>query len=153
MSLSMFLVPIAIGAASTAVSYALKEKVDEGVLYRIDTNMKDETILEEALKSFGCQIDLNEERFHSSLGDIQMAFQQQEDGTLSGYFNESVSTEEAEEFLKDIQKEYTRIVQKNTYEKLLARAKDEGLILEQENKNDDDSIVLTFQVKEKLYNE
>lgn len=144
----MFLVPIAIGAASTVVSYAIQEKVDEGILYRMDTNMKDEAILAEALNHFGCKVDLNEETFKSSLGNIQMAFQQQEDGTFSGYFNEQVSTDEAEEFLKDVQKEYTRIVQKNTYETLLTRAKEQGLRLEQEQKNDDETIVLTFQVKE-----
>lgn len=148
MSLSMFLVPIAIGAASTVVSYAIQEKVDEGILYRMDTNMKDEAILAEALNHFGCNVDLNEETFKSSLGNIQMAFQQQEDGTFSGYFNEQVSTDEAEEFLKDVQKEYTRIVQKSTYETLLTRAKEQGLRLEQEQKNDDETIVLTFQVKE-----
>ncbi|WP_102026762.1 hypothetical protein [Salirhabdus sp. Marseille-P4669] len=149
MSLSVFLVPLAIGAVSSAVSFALEEKVEEGVLYRIDTNIKDENILEEALKNFGCNVDLNNETFHSTLGQIEIAFQQQENGTISGYFNESVSKEEAEEFLQDIQKEYTRIVQQQTYEKLLVRAKQEGLLLETENKQDDNTIVLTFQVKEK----
>ncbi|AST90918.1 MULTISPECIES: hypothetical protein [Sutcliffiella] len=153
MSLSVVLVPLALGAASSAVSFALREKVEEGVLYKIETNMKDEILLEESLKSFGCNVDLNEESFHSSIGDIQMAFQQQENGTFSGIFNESVSTEEAQEFLQDVQKEYVRLVQNRTYEKLIARARQEGLILEHENTTDDNTIQLTFQVKEKLYNE
>ncbi|MBC5635672.1 hypothetical protein H8S33_02420 [Ornithinibacillus sp. BX22] len=150
MSLSVVLVPLALAAANSAVSFAIKDKVEEGVLYRIETNMKDESILAEALKGFGCQVELNEQTFHSTIGEIQMAFQQQEDGTFSGIFNESVSTDEATEFLQDVQKEYIRIVQKQTYEKLMARAKAEGLVLEQESTNEDDSIVLTFQVKESL---
>lgn len=152
MSLSIFLVPIAIGASSV-ISYALQEKVEEGTFYRIQTKMKDETILEEALENYGCQVTLNENSFHSSLGTIQIAFQEQENGTLSAVFSEDVVATDAEEFIANIYNEYTRIVQQKTYEKLLNRAKAEGLQLESESRNDDETIVLTFQVEERLYDE
>lgn len=147
MSLSLTLIPLAIGTAS-AISFALQEKIEEGTFYRIDTNMKDENLLKEALENYGCDVSLNEEKFHSSLGELQLAFQQQENGTFSAYFQEDVAVKDAEEFLFGIQSEYTRLVQKGTYEKLLARAKAEGLKLEAENRQEDDTIVLTFQVEE-----
>lgn len=148
MSLSAVLVSAAIAVSSSAVSYALQEKLEEGTFYRIDTNMKDESILERALKNYGCDVMLDNESFQSSLGDVQLAFQKQEDGTLSSIFSENVSTDDATEFLKEIQKEYTHIVQKDTYEKLMQRAEQEGLQLETETTNEDETIVLTFQVKE-----
>jgi len=148
MSLSAVLVSAAISVSSSAISYALQEELEEGTFYRIDTNMKDEEILERALKNYGCDVVLDEETFQSSLGNVQLAFQKQEDGTLSSIFNESVPVEDATEFLEGIQKEYTRIVQKQTYQKLLQRAEQEGLQLETETKNEDETIVLTFQVKE-----
>lgn len=151
MSLSVLLIPAAIGIASAVSSTFIQEKLTEGTFYRIDTNMKDEIILEEALKNYGCDVLLNEENFQSSLGELQIAFQIQEDETISAIISEDVKLEDAQEFLTEVHSEYTRIVQRQTYEKLLIRAKEEGLILESENHAEDDSIVLTFQVKEKQY--
>lgn len=150
MSLSIFLVPAALAITTAVSASVMEEKVTEGTFYRIDTNMKDEKILEEALHNYGCNVLLNEKNFQSSIGELQMAFQEQEDGTISAIIREDIELEDAEEFLNDIHREYTRIVQNRTYEKLLARAKEEGLILESENKGDDNSIVLTFQVKESV---
>lgn len=149
MSLSLTLIPLAIGASS-AIAFALKDKVEEGEFYLVDTNMKDEETLEVALKNYGCNVTLDQESFQSSIGDIQLAFQQQENGTFSAVFSNSVETGDAEEFIGGIQKEYTRLVQKQTYEKLMERAKAEGLVLEAENTNEDGTIVMTFQVKENL---
>lgn len=147
MSLSLGLIPLAFGV-TTAISYALEEKVEGGTFYRIDTNMKEEAILEQALKNFGSDVVSDEETFQMALGDLELAFQKQENGTLSAIFNENVATDDATEFLEGVQQEYARMVQKQTYEKLLERAKNEGLQLETETTNEDDSIVLTFEVEE-----
>ena len=147
MSLSLTLVPLAIGAASV-ISYAVQEKVEEGTYYRIDSNMKDETTLAKALKHYGCDVTLDEEVFQSSLGSFELAFQMQEDGTFSAIFDEGIAVNDAEDFMMNIQSEYTRVVQQETYQKLLARAEQEGLNLQAEQTTEDGTIVLTFDVEE-----
>ncbi|MEK4298639.1 hypothetical protein MKY30_04335 [Oceanobacillus sp. FSL W8-0428] len=147
MSLSFILVPIAIGATS-AISLAMSEKIEEGEFYKITTSMKDNTMLTEALQNYGCNVTIENERMQSSLGNTQLAFQQEENGTFSAIFAEDVAVEDAKELLTNIQNEYTSFVQKQTYDKLLQRAEKEGLMLESENTDDEDTIVLTFQVRE-----
>ncbi len=147
MSLSLTLIPIAI-ATTSIVSYALQGKVEEGAYYKINTKIKDENILKEALENRGNMVSLDEKQIESSIGNVEIVFQRQEDETISAIFHEDVSLEDAEAFLKNTYDEYTRVVQHHTYEKLIERAKNEGLLLESETRNEDDTLVLTFQVKE-----
>ncbi|MEI3612349.1 hypothetical protein [Pseudogracilibacillus sp. SO30301A] len=147
MSLSLTLIPIAI-AASSVVSYALQDKIEEGIYYKIDTNLKDENILTEALKNRGCNVSLDKRQIESTLGNVEIVFQRQEDDTISAVFHKDIPLKDAEEFVKNTHEEYTRIVQQKTYHKLVERAKNEGLILESEKRNEEDTIVLTFQVGE-----
>lgn|SRR5690606_23906921 len=147
MSLSLTLIPIAI-AATSVVSYALQDKIEEGIYYKIDTNIKDEKILTEALRNRGCSVALDKRQIESTLGNVEIVFQRQEDDTISAVFHQDIPVEDAEEFVKNTHEEYTRIVQQKTYHKLVERAKNEGLILESEDRNEEDTIVLTFQVEE-----
>ncbi|MFA8439486.1 hypothetical protein [Pueribacillus sp. YX66] len=147
MSLSLTLIPVAIAVSST-ISYAINGKLEEGAYFEIDTHMKDEHILKEALANYGCTVSFKEANLESTLGNIQILFQKYENDTLRAIFDKSIRSEDAEEFIKNIYSEYTRIVQQKTYEKLLQRAKEEGLTLESEQINEEDTIVLTFQVKE-----
>lgn len=147
MSLSLILIPIAVATAS-ASAYALQEKVEHGTYYRISTKIKDETILKEALENRGSQVTLDEQQLESAIGNVEIIFQRQEDETISAIFHEDVALQDAEEFVSNTYEEYLRVVQEKTYEKLLERAKNEGLLLESENRNEEDAIVLTFQVEE-----
>ena|SRR5690625_2696146 len=147
MSLSITLVPLAI-AASSAVAYALQGKIEEGTYYKIDTKIKDEVILQQALENYGCQVAMDEHTLESTLGNVQVAFQRQENETISALFHKEIEPTDAQEFIGNIYDEYTRVIQQKTYEKLLERAQNEGLVLETENRNEEDTIVLTFQVKE-----
>ena len=147
MSLSLTLIPIAI-AATSVVSYALQDKIEEGIYYKIDTNIKDEKILTEALRNRGSSVALDKRQIESTLGNVEIVFQRQEDDTISAVFHQDIPVEDAEEFVKNTHEEYTRIVQQKTYHKLVERAKNEGLILESEDRNEEDTIVLTFQVEE-----
>ncbi|WP_017471413.1 DUF1257 domain-containing protein [Amphibacillus jilinensis] len=147
MSLSLVLVPIVIGISS-GIKLAMSEKVEDGAFYKLQTNMKDNALLAETLRNYGCQVTMDEEQLQSSLGDTQLGFQLEEDGTFSAVFSAEVVTKDAKELMTDLQEEYSRLVQKQTYEKLLQRASKKGLLLESENTNQEDTIVLTFQVKE-----
>lgn len=147
MSLSVLLVPAAIGIGTSIVSYALQSETVEGAFCQVDTSMKDESILKKALSNYGCSVQ-EKEQIESAVGEIEFVFQKQQNGTMSALFHQEMELEDAQEFIKGVQKEYKRIVQKQTYEKLMERAKEEGLILESENKNGEESLVLTFQVRE-----
>lgn len=151
MSLSILLVPMAIGMASVSLTSvpdktALLEQ--DKRFYELKTRMKDESILEEALKNYGSQTERNNEGVTSKIGDTDINFIKGSKGVYHAYFHEDILLEDAEQFIDNIYNEYTRIVQEKTYHKLMARAKDEGLELETEETNEEETIVLTFEVKE-----
>ncbi|UTR13186.1 hypothetical protein MM221_11015 [Salipaludibacillus sp. LMS25] len=147
MSLTLALIPIAVGLTS-AISVALEQKVEEGDYYKISTPIKDERLLKTALSNYGCNIDnKNEQELTTSLGNISMMFKQEENGQFSAAFHKDVLEKDAEDFIADLQQEYMQLVQEQTYEKILQRAKDEGLILEEDTVNTTtNNRVLTFQV-------
>lgn len=153
MSLSVFLVPLAIGAAAVSVSSQSEEEVlttmemDE-VYYKLETKIKDEQLLQETLQNYGSETEIENDEVSSQVGDTEITFIKAANGTYQAYFHESVALRDAEEFMDNIYEEYTRIVQRKTYDKLIERAGNEGLVFESEETNEEDSIVLTFQVKE-----
>lgn len=147
MSLSIFLVPIAI-AVSSGVAIKIEESLSDGAYYQVNTNMKDETIIQQALENRGSKVTFDEHQIESKIGDIDIMFQRQEDETISSIFHQNVRMKDAEEFIENTYTEYTRIIQEQTYEKLMQRAENEGLILQSETRNEENTIVLTFDVKE-----
>lgn len=156
MSLSVILIPIAIAGATTVLSsknYSVHietelPSIDENeIYYKLDTKIKDETLLQETLRNYGSETSVVNEHVESVIGDVQITFYKEENETFSAIFHEEIDLTDAEEFVENIFEEYTRVVQQKTYEKLMDRAKEEGLIFESENR-EEDSIVLTFQVRE-----
>lgn len=152
MSLSVFLIPAAIGVAAVAVDVAKVEEdtsfAKDEVYYKLETKIKDEQLLQATLKNYGSEAEVDNEEVSSRVGDTDITFIKDKKGTYQAYFHESIALRDAEEFLESIYEEYTRIVQRKTYEKLKERAGNEGLIFESEETNEEESIVLTFQVKE-----
>jgi|SRR5690625_2845991 len=147
MSLSIFLVPIAI-AVSSGVAITIEDKLSEGEYYQVTTKMKDETIVQQALENRGSKVTYDEYQIESRIGNIDVMFQRQENDTISAIFHKDVLVEDAEEFVENTYNEYTRIIQQQTYEKLMQRAENEGLLLQSETRNEENTIVLTFDVKE-----
>lgn len=147
MSLSVILIPAAVGIMMAA-SEVSKEKIDQGEYYKVNTSMKDEEILKEALENRGGSTILEEMQMEVSIGDVDIIFQREENDTISAFFHRELEQSIAEEYIEHTEIEYKRIVQQQTYEKLLQRAKSEGLILQSEQVNEEDTIVLTFNVEE-----
>lgn len=157
MSLSVFLVPLAIGAVSASVGMNAKGveelEIDVASLpqnetyFRLATKMKDEQLLQETLQNYGSSSEVENEEVTSKIGDAEIVFVKDSQDMYQAYFHESIAINDAEQFVHNIYEEYTRIVQRKTYEKLLTRAEDEGLILESEETNENESLVLTFEVK------
>lgn len=157
MSLSVFLIPIAIAGISAGTGQLLKvdvvTDVDETVLdehktyYKIETKIKDEQLLQVTLQNYGSETSKKENYIDSFIGDVQVTFYKEENETFSAIFHEEIDVTDAEQFVDNVFQEYMRVVQQKTYETLMERANNEGLIFESEN-HQEDSIVLTFQVKE-----
>lgn len=144
MSLSVVLLP----ALISGVSIATADAEMFGQYYKMKTSMKDENILQEALENRGSHVTLDEMQIEASIGDVDIVFQREEDDTISAFFNKEINQHESKEFLSYTEKEYKRIVQQKTYEKLLERAKHEGLVLQSDKVNEENTIVLTFGVEE-----
>lgn len=155
MSLSIFLVPLAIAGttALTASTYSVNIEAElsalneKKVYYKVETKMKDEQLLQETLRNYGSETSHVNKHVESIIGDVQITFYKEENGTFSAIFHEEIDVADAEQFVNNIFEEYTRVVQQQTYEKLMERATREGLIFESENR-EEDTITLTFQVKE-----
>ncbi|HLR70118.1 MAG TPA: hypothetical protein VK085_01655 [Pseudogracilibacillus sp.] len=156
MSLSVFLVPtMAIGAVTVAVGGSTEELEIElsslpqnEVYYKLEMKIKDEALLQETLQNYGSHSELENDEVTSKVGDTEITFIKNAKGMYDAYFHEDIALEEAEQFVDNIYEEYTRVVQQKTYEKLIERAGHEGLVLESEETNENDAIVLTFEVKE-----
>src|SRR5690625_1795148 len=148
MSLSVFLVPLAIGAVSASVGMNAKGveelEIDVASLpqnetyFRLATKMKDEQLLQETLQNYGSSSEVENEEVTSKIGDAEIVFVKDSQDMYQAYFHESIAIDDAEQFVHNIYEEYTRIVQRKTYEKLLTRAEDEGLILESEETNENE---------------
>jgi hypothetical protein len=148
MSIEIALIPVVI-AVTQSVSSHLTKRMDVNGMYTIETIMKDERILQKALEHYGCSSRLlSEYEVQSQVGDVPILFQRNEQGAIAASFEHAIRIEEAEPFIRNIEQEYTHIVQQETYMKLLERAKEQGLVLEAETVDDHNSIVLTFRVTE-----
>lgn len=147
MSIELALIPIAIAVGQTIVS-KLDSKFEKNNSYAYKTIMKDEKLLVEALQSYGCSITSIDENIKSTVGDIGIVFQKDEEGVMHAIFSNDIGQDHASEFLENLSTEYRRLVQEDTYKKLLERAKDKGYVLESEEVSENNSIVLTFQINQ-----
>lgn len=146
MSIELVLIPVAI-AITQSIGSRLEKKIESGKTFSITTIMKDEKVLRKTLDSYGCTSQLIEEKsMLTKVGDIKILFYQDTEGVFEALFDCDISFETAEEFIRHLQEEYTSIVQQETYLNLLARAKEQGLVLETEEVSSDNSIILTFKV-------
>lgn len=141
MSVSLILVPIAIAAAGAI--RASMDKNREAV--RVSTRMRDEELLRRALEEYGCRNVGGEENVEASLGGREILFEQGEAGTFEGLFT-GVDEAAAESFVRDVEREYTRLLQARTYERVLAGAAEHGYTVESEAVEDDNSLVVTLRV-------
>ncbi|KKK39993.1 hypothetical protein WQ57_01615 [Mesobacillus campisalis] len=146
MSIELVLIPVAI-AVSQAIGSNIQKRMEENKIYAVTTIMKDPQLLQKALLNYGCATSLLEENEMSSeIGDVKVMFQINSQGIFEALFEKGIPEEAALEFLTNIQDEYTSLVQQDIYLKLLERASGQGLVLESEEVNNNNSIVLTFRV-------
>lgn len=147
MSIELVLIPVGIAAVHSLSAFLDREK---GNVKIAKTVMKREDLLQKAVEQYGCDVkQLNEENFETEIGNVKIFFQKDENGVIEAVFDKNLNAEDVTEFIHNIETEYKYLIQQDTYEKLLEKAKDHGLVLELEERQEDRSILLTFNVTNK----
>ncbi|MFD1706125.1 hypothetical protein ACFSCZ_05060 [Siminovitchia sediminis] len=145
MSIELALIPVGIAVFQAAGSLIEKKS---SKTYSVQTVMKQQHLLQEAIEQYGCDVrEIHEQNVQTEIGDIQIFFQQNDQGIFEAVFDESVPRADALEFIENLHIEYRYLIQQETCQKLLKRAQEKGLELESEEVQKDRSIVLTFHVR------
>lgn len=147
MSISLILVPIAIAAVAAAGDRAGKAG-DPPASFRLGTRMKSERFLRAALEDYGCRSVTTGGRVDSTVEGARIMFERDRAGAFDAVFVGDISGEHARAFLSELDQGYAQLLQQQVYENLLARARERGLVLESEEVQEDNSVLLSFQVEE-----
>lgn len=143
MGIGLIMVPIAIAIVS-AVNIK-KENVESQSL-NIQTVFRDENHLQKALQNYGCRYVSLGNSIDSSIDGSRILFQRNQQDVFEAVFSGPITFETAQSFINDLQAEYTKEVQQQVYRNLLARSQEHGFVLETEEIQQDNSIVLTFNI-------
>lgn len=143
MSAFLFLIPL--GAVVLSTSMSLVEDNDGFV---VSTKMADENLLKEALKNYASAID-NKSSLVDQLEKGIISFRKNEElGNYEAVFSESISNDDAINFISDLTNEYNLLVQNNVYTNIVNNLDNNNLSLESEEVLEDNSIVLTLNVND-----
>ncbi|MER3447928.1 MAG: hypothetical protein C4291_14355 [Candidatus Dadabacteria bacterium] len=145
MSIELALIPIAIAIAG-AVGNRKRVVQDPPNAFRMETRIKDARLLSRALETLGCQSVVLGEGIGSSYHQTQIVFEPTQSGAFDAIFIGDIGAEHAHAFLSDLHDEYARQVQEYVYTNLVTRARERGLVLENAEVQQDNSIVLTFSL-------
>lgn len=143
MSIELVLIPIGIATVSAAKTFFTKEDGHASV----STVMKDEVLLQQALDSYGYANEFrDEQQLQAIVGEVQLHFVKNEAGQFDCVFSKEIEQQHAEQFVQSIETEYRKLIQQKVYQLLLKQSTSAGLVLEQEHVDEEQAIVLTFQV-------
>lgn len=146
MSIEIVLIPLAIALTKEVAEgisrYTEKKHKDCIVL---ETRMKDEELLKKALEEWSCafrQIDTLDSL--KSLNENEITFMLDEEGRYLLVLPESSDRNAYLEWLDKVETSYTHYLQQRVYQNLIEKAKNKGMVLENEELLDDNSIQLTY---------
>ena len=111
------------------------------------TVMNDEDLLLATLNDYGCEQSFENGVVKATIDVRRMSFERNCDGVYEMKFAGG-EIGAAEQTAGELNELYARKVQQRVYENLMARASAKGLVLESQETHDDNSIVLTFVVRE-----
>ncbi|ERI09677.1 DUF1257 domain-containing protein [Aneurinibacillus aneurinilyticus] len=146
MSIEIVLIPLAIALtkeiAEGISNYTDNNRNDHVV---IETRMKDESLLKQALGEWSCSFRHVETLdFLESINENEVTFLLNEEGCYSLVLPESADRGAYIEWINDVEKSYTHYLQQSVYQNLMEKAKRQGMILEQEEVLEDNSIQVTY---------
>lgn len=146
MSIELVLIPVGIAVAQS-VSSMIEKAGEMNRSFRLATVMKDEKLLQKALEQYGCSVHVwTSGNYETEIAAAKIFFQKNEDGVFEAIFPEEVTAEDAAVFIENLTSEYKYVLQQETYRKVMERAREKGFILESEERQEDQTIVLTLRV-------
>ena len=146
MSIEIILVTMALTAAAGWVARRNRAKRAEKASICFETQFKDGNLILAALNDFGCTSTVSGAQIQTTYNEMTLIFDPDEQGIFNAYSVGKISEQDVQSFLYDLHAQYRRQVQQQSYETLLQRAEAQGMILENEELTEDNSIVLTFTV-------
>lgn len=151
MSIEVVLIPVAIALTKEIAEHVSKRLETKGqVSYMIiETRMKDETLLSQALEEWSCSFREVESIDSFELGkENEVAFLVDEEGCYSLVLPGSANREAFTEWVEKVERSYNHYLQQSVYRNLIERAKEQGMILETEEILEDNSIQVTYILNE-----
>ncbi|XMA23857.1 hypothetical protein M9428_02190 (plasmid) [Bacillus bombysepticus] len=146
MSIEIVLIPLAIAltkeVAEGISSYAAKKQKDCIVL---ESRMRDEELLKKALEEWSCsfrQVDTLES--FKSFQENEVTFMLDEEGNYLLVLPKSAERAAYLDWLEKVETSYTHYLQQRVYQNLIEKAKNKGMVLENEELLEDNSIQLTY---------
>jgi hypothetical protein len=145
-SLEIVLIPLAIAAVS---AYNAKRENDSNtgqVKINVQTRMKNQEMLIEALRVLGLSASVTENLLRINNSDIEFLMKKNESDIWTAQFDNDISEDAATSLLISLDKEYGKLVQATVVQRIKERASVNGMNLESESFNGDNSVTLTLNV-------
>ena len=111
------------------------------------TNFRDGELLFKTLKEFGVNPVRQGDSFACKVEDSMLIFHQTQDAPFHVEIQNAPDLGRIFEYLSDLDDDYKRCLQSIVYEKLKERAAEKNLIIESEEVLEDNSIVLTLNIR------
>lgn len=151
MSLEIILVPMAIAVIAAGRAHSkVHENAPNASSHQVsvETRMKNENLLQNAMRNIGCTTSMANGEIAASLNSIYFKFKKNSQGIWSVNFVAGTSKEVAQQIIGKIDKAYGIEVQAEVVRKIRERAPQSGMTLESETINEDSSITLVLAVNQ-----
>lgn len=147
MSLELILVPMAIAIISRSRAQVNENSSTASARQvGVETRMKNENLLVQAMERIGCTASFSEGQIRSSFEDINFVFKKNHEDIWEASFVEGTSLEVATDIISRIDKAYGAEVQSEVLRRIKERAPSSNMILESETLNADNSVTLVLGV-------
>lgn len=93
------------------------------------------------------QVCVKEDCITTNFSDLSVVYRPNENGYICLYFRGNIRPEDAYEFKDLLETQYGKLLQEAVYNQIRQKAEAEGLELETEQIEEDDTIVLTYNVQ------
>lgn len=146
MSLGILLIPLAL-AVTTEVSQSVAEYVNRKKqdYILLQTRMKDENLMKQALNEWNCKFrQLDEDQPMQNTQEDEAYFILNEEGRYMLAVPNSTDQQQYEQWITELEQAYTHYLQQAVYQRLTEKARQRGMSLEKEEILEDNSIQMTY---------
>lgn len=141
----VYLAPLAVGAAAAAIKALENRSKSEGIL-RVETRMKNETMVAEAMERLGYEVERSDASLRGTAGESALTMSRNAEGLWVGQFSAEKSQEDAVQVLTALDAEYGKLVQAALIKRLEERLPESNMKMVQQVRNEDQSITVMLTV-------